>query len=386
MEVNAFGSASIQACPLIEARRGGVHGKLAVSADFAKGFRTCLRNCGQMEVLRMREVIGFGVLASALLLGSAALSQDRDMRRACSKDVLQLCNAARGDRSAMRQCMMENRDKLSATCRAALRDRRGDSAAAPAPTMTFSYGNHELQAIDYYKASTSTAAPLVVFIHGGGWSIGDKRSGAGAKPVHFTTNGYAFASINYRLVPDATVEQQAADVANALDALRFRASSLGFDPDRIVLMGHSAGAHLAALVAADPAYLRAAEVPIEAVRAVVLLDGAGYDVSLQMANDRASIARFYVPAFGRDPKRQAQLSPAKHAAAPNVRNWLALYVSSREASAAQARLLVGELTSAGAKARAVAIDDTSHMQLNQALGAPGDAATATVDAFLRSVI
>ena len=63
-------------------------------------------------------------------------------------------------------------------------------------------------------------APLVVFVHGGGWSIGDKRMGAGQKGAHFLGQGWAFASTNYRLVPQAKVEQQAADVASAVAWLR----------------------------------------------------------------------------------------------------------------------------------------------------------------------
>ena len=100
-----------------------------------------------------------------------------------------------------------------------------------------------------------------MFVHGGGWSIGDKRTGAGVKAAHFTAQGWAFASVNYRLVPGATVEQQANDIASAIAFARIHAAENGLDPDRIVVMGHSAGAHLAALVGTDPRYLKAAGVP-----------------------------------------------------------------------------------------------------------------------------
>ena len=75
--------------------------------------------------------------------------------------------------------------------------------------------------------------------------------------MHYPGQGYAFASINYRLVPAATVEEQASDVANAVKALIDRAGSVGVDRRRIVLMGHSAGAQLVALVGTDERYLRA---------------------------------------------------------------------------------------------------------------------------------
>ena len=96
-------------------------------------------------------------------------------------------------------------------------------------------------------------APLVIFVHGGGWKRGDKNNATGQhKARHYVRQGYAFASINYRLVPDATVEQQAADVASAVAYLRGNAQRLGIDAKLIVLMGHSAGAHLVALVGTRP--------------------------------------------------------------------------------------------------------------------------------------
>ena len=76
-----------------------------------------------------------------------------------------------------------------------------------------------------------------------------------AKLEHWRALGYAVASVNYRLVPDARVEDQAADIAAALALLKQRAAQLGFDGTRIALVGHSAGAHLVALVGTDPACL-----------------------------------------------------------------------------------------------------------------------------------
>ena len=84
--------------------------------------------------------------------------------------------------------------------------------------------------------------PVAVFVHGGGWQRGDKRLMLGsAKLRHWQAAGYAVASLNYRLVPDATVEQQAADVASAVAYLKANAGGLGFDARRIALVGHSAG-------------------------------------------------------------------------------------------------------------------------------------------------
>ncbi len=129
--------------------------------------------------------------------------------------------------------------------------RMGDSrsnAPQSQPGETIAYGNDAAQQLSFWPAQgASGRAPLVLFVHGGGWSRGSRDNAArGWKQVHFPARGYAFASIDYRLVPQATVEEQAGDIAAAVRALVDRADSLGIDRHRIVLMGHSAGAHLVA--------------------------------------------------------------------------------------------------------------------------------------------
>jgi acetyl esterase/lipase len=266
-----------------------------------------------------------------------------------------------------------------------------EKAASPAPgATTVVYGQDALQVLDVWQGVTidiapKPAAPLVVFVHGGGWKRGSKDNATGqAKPAHFTHEGYAFASINYRLVPDATVEQQAADVAAAVAALRARAGELRIDPDRIVLMGHSAGAHLVALVGTDPQYLDAAGVPRGAIRGVVPIDGAAYDVAAQMADAGRFMADTYRQAFGTDPARQRALSPTLQAGGWDAPRFLLLHVQ-REDGVAQARGLDAALTKAGA-----AVEDGSypgtglkgHAEINRRLGEADYPATAQVDRWL----
>jgi carboxylesterase type B len=115
---------------------------------------------------------------------------------------------------------------------------------------TLAYGAEPRQALDFWRArERAGGAPLIVFVHGGGWQNGDKRGTQHSQQApHYLSTGYAFAALNYRLVPAVNVETQAQDVALALKYLIERAASLGFDRKRVVLMGHSAGAHLAALL------------------------------------------------------------------------------------------------------------------------------------------
>lgn len=274
-----------------------------------------------------------------------------------------------------------------------LRQRMAERMAeAPAPgAVEQAYGAAPMQRLDLWRPAGATGpVPLVLFVHGGGWKRGDKGNATGATKVgHMTGQGYAFASINYRLVPEATVEQQAADVAAAIAWARANAARLGIDPGRIVLMGHSAGAHLVALVGTDPHYLADAKLTPSAIRGVIALDGAGYDVPRQIAEGGGRFLRdLYTTAFGEDVARQKRLSPTLHAAAPNAPAFLILHVD-REDGRAQSEALGAALRAAGTPAEVQGFAGEKlrgHMEINRRLGDPAYPATAVVDGWLKRVL
>jgi acetyl esterase/lipase len=248
----------------------------------------------------------------------------------------------------------------------------------PEGTVEIAYGGDARQRLDFTPAPQA-GAPLVVFIHGGAWSLGDKRM-AGHMAAHFHARGDAFASLNYRLVPDATPAQQAEDVAAALARLLGDARRLGIDPTRVMLIGHSAGAHLAALVGTDPAYLGAHRLPISTIGGVVLLDGAGYDVAAQLRFAGPLLRAMYERAFGADVEFQRRVSPIVHAAAPNAGRFLILHIASRADSGAQSERLGALLRGAGTPAEVVSVEGT-HAQIFRDFGRPGHRATELTDAF-----
>lgn len=103
-------------------------------------------------------------------------------------------------------------------------------------------------AMDLYLPEDAAAAhPAVMFIHGGSWRAGDKDHARNLGP-RLARSGYAVASINYRLLPDGVFPNNLADCVCALAYLRAHAEEYAIDPDRIAVMGYSAGAHLASLV------------------------------------------------------------------------------------------------------------------------------------------
>jgi acetyl esterase/lipase len=104
--------------------------------------------------------------------------------------------------------------------------------------------------MDVYPASGGTSdAPAVIYVHGGGWTGGDKSSGVGFQFLsELTESGYVVAAVNYRLAPQFQFPAQIEDVQCAVRHLRSNAASYGIDPDRIGVLGSSAGGHLAALL------------------------------------------------------------------------------------------------------------------------------------------
>lgn len=282
------------------------------------------------------------------------------------------------------------REKLRERLRERMAERMGAEKGPKAPgSETISYGRDPLQVLDIWRAKNAKGpAPLIVYVHGGGWQRGSKDNATGRfKPVHYPEQGYAFASINYRLVPAATVEQQAADVASAVRALIDRAAALGIDRRRIVLMGHSAGAHLVALVGTDERYLKGAGLSFADIAGVIPNDGAAYEVPAQMKDGPPIMQKTYVQAFGTDPARQKALSPTAHAAAPNAREFLLLYVQ-RPDGVRQAKALGDALVAGGTRVEHGSFPGEGlkgHAEINRSLGDPAYPATATVDAWLKRV-
>jgi acetyl esterase/lipase len=253
--------------------------------------------------------------------------------------------------------------------------------AGPTAARTIIYGPEQRQGLELFTRGGGKA-PLIVYLHGGGWSAGSPKDGSkGAQAGHWTSTGYAYATIAYRFAPVVGAEDQLRDVAKAIALLR---REPGVDGRRIVLIGHSSGATMAAQLGTDPRWLTEARVPFGAVKAVVLLDPSVLDLPPVMAaKGDPMVERYLRPAFGDDPARQSALSPVKQTDAPNAPAWLILADANNGFAQAQGGDLAAGLLGAGAKeATVVPIAGTTHMRLNNEIGADGDKATAAIDAFL----
>lgn len=260
-------------------------------------------------------------------------------------------------------------------------------AAEPVVKRNVPYGSGERkdaqQTLDLYAPADAKKSPVMIWIHGGAWQIGDKNR-VEEKPKAFNDRGFLFVSVNYRLHPATDYRGQAADVAQAIRWVREHAAEYGGDSERIFLMGHSAGAHLAALVAIDPRYLKAEGIELSALRGVVLLDGAAYDIPRQI--ELAALPRMkqmYREVFTEDEAKQKEASPVTHIAKDRgTPPFLILHVASRRDGKIQSTQLAEKLTAAGVEAKVVAAENKTHATINREFGMAGDVPTKAVFEFL----
>lgn len=248
--------------------------------------------------------------------------------------------------------------------------------------VDLAYGEDPRQVLDaYLPARIRRDAPILLFAHGGGWAHGDKDHPGNieAKAGYWLPKGHVFVSADYRMLPDTAPLQQARDIARALAAVQRQAPDWNADPSRVVLMGHSAGAHLAALVAASSTLWR--EAGASRPLGVVSLDSAALDVPGLMRRPR--IPPLYRRAFGDDPGAWIVASP-HHQLAREASPMLLVCSTRRPDACPQARAMRRKAAGLGVRIK-VLEQDLSHRDVNRQLGAASHY-TDAVDRFIHSLL
>ena len=143
-------------------------------------------------------------------------------------------------------------------------------------TRDIVFSNFPRDKLDVYQptstASASTLKPVVVFFYGGAWDSGEKSSYLFVAEA-LTSRGYVVVVPDYRLYPEVTFPAYMDDAARAVKWTFDNVAKYGGDPDKLFVMGHSAGAQLAALLAYDATYLDRAAIDKRRIRGVVSLAG-----------------------------------------------------------------------------------------------------------------
>jgi arylformamidase len=248
--------------------------------------------------------------------------------------------------------------------------------------LAYAEPKNERHTLDVYAPTEGKDHPIIVWIHGGGWRNGDKGN-VQTKPQAFVDKGFIFVSVNYRFVPQVTVKEMTADIAKAIKWVHDHAAKNGGDPDSIFVAGHSAGAHLAALVCTDDRYLKAEGLSLAKIKGCIPVDTAAYDVPKQVAGVGGQRAATYTSVFGADEKSQKEFSPITYVAKDKgIPAFCLLHVADRPDSTAQSKAFAKALQDVGDDATVVPGEGKNHGTINRDLGVEGDKPTKAVLEFL----
>jgi acetyl esterase/lipase len=185
------------------------------------------------------------------------------------------------------------------------------------------------------------------------------------------------------------------DVAKSIHWVHDHIAEHGGDPKRLFIMGHSAGAQLAALICTDDRYLKAEGLSLAIIKGCVPVDGDTYDIPaiIEVAETRWRVhglpkAKFgHREKFGNDPEKHKDFSAVTHVAKDTgIPPFLLLHVAEHPDTSAQAQRLGNVLKDAGIPVTVFGAKETTHNKINADLGKPDDAATKALFEFLDKVL
>jgi arylformamidase len=253
---------------------------------------------------------------------------------------------------------------------------------------------HQRQVLDVHAPAGAKNLPVVFWIHGGGWQTGDKSMVA-LKPKAFMDQGLVFVSINHRLLPTVDMGAITSDVARALGWVHKNIATHGGDPARVLVMGHSSGGQLAALLCTDDRLAKAEGFSLTMIKGCVPVDADTFDIPaiIEMAETRARVHHLPLPTyghrqkFGDDPAKHRDFSTVTHVARnKGIPPFLILHIAGHPDTTAQARRLADVLEASGISAKVVAGRETTHASINDNIGAANDPVTKELFAFVAAAL
>lgn len=234
----------------------------------------------------------------------------------------------------------------------------------------------EAHRLDLYLPRDAVDVPVVMFIHGGGWTAGGRSEHAFVGWA-LADEGIATAVIGYRLSPGVRHPVHVQDAARAFAWLHQNMAAYGGRNDRIFVMGHSAGGHLAALLALDGRYLAAHGLSTDAIRGVLGLSGIYRIPAMKGLMPLSHI-------FGEDQAAQADASPLNHVHAGTPPFRLFCANGDLPGLAQQARELNRALAQAGNYSELIEVGPRGHFSLLLGLLNREDALRQAIVDFVRN--
>jgi acetyl esterase/lipase len=230
--------------------------------------------------------------------------------------------------------------------------------------------------LDLFMPEDLVDVPVLLFVHGGSWSSGDKSAYSFVGRT-FASQGFATVVINYRLSPAVQHPAHIEDVARAFAWVYKNIARYGGNPEKIFIAGHSAGGHLVALLALDEKYLQAHALLPRTIKGAIPLSGV-YDVTVIPPGTN------YDAVFGTDPQVRLDASPMTHISS-NEPPFLVVYAQFEYPTLdAQARQFSERLMLNGNEVQLLEIPGRDHIGLAASIGTLADLTTEAILAFIRT--
>ncbi len=238
--------------------------------------------------------------------------------------------------------------------------------------------------LDIYQPEDCQSCPVIIYIHGGTWVLGDK-GGLSYKAKSFTSQGYIYISINYRLSPDHQFPAHAQDVAHAFSWVKNHIQEYGGDPEKIYLMGHSAGGHLAALITLDEQYLATFNLKPSDINGIIGIDSAAYYLPSLFSAEPENQYLFSW-AFGDNPRDWEIASPINHIKeGKTIPPFLLLVADGREISKTVNENFAQKLCEYGYNATIFHFPNKDHVSIDYDLGKENDPVFPVILDWLRGL-
>lgn len=253
-----------------------------------------------------------------------------------------------------------------------------------------------LTSLDVYTPHKSGNNPVLVWVHGGGWSEGDKKTIVTSPvdmPKVFCAEKFVVVSVNYRLSPAVKFPVHPQDVASAIAWVKANITKYGGDPKRINLAGHSAGAHLTALICTDEKYLKAVGLNLSDIKSAVPSDAGTYDF-IAFANrqkeKKTPMPKNFIDVFTSDEKVWKEASPIYYVEKGKKIPPMLLFYSkgpqkntTNEYYKIDTETFAKKLTDNGFEAKTHNAQDMTHGELSVSFSNPGAHTTKAFLEFLK---
>lgn len=229
----------------------------------------------------------------------------------------------------------------------------------------------------YYTEDVDKLKPVIIWVHGGGWSVGDKTGKIEDKIALFLSEGWLLVSVNYRLSPYPVeindpnrikypIHNQ--DIADAIKSIYENVGKYGGDNTKLALLGHSAGAHLVSLTGTREQFLLDVGLDLGVIKGVATIDTEAYNLPEKMAEFNET----FINAFGTDTPTLIEASPIHNIS--DGTDYPPFFVAKRGLTERieSADKFIGRLSEVGVSVEEVDGSIYDHAGINEAIGQDGE--------------